>query len=76
MAEPLPTQPVVDNLANNHVLAKQKHKHTRSKLGTVPSFIGGCPGSLRSTKNYGGLHRKILGTAPMRGQSRFCCRVP
>ena len=29
MAEPLPTRPVVDNLANNHVLAKQKFRPTR-----------------------------------------------
>ncbi len=31
---------------------------------TVPSPIGGCPRSLRATKNCGGLHRKSLGQPP------------
>jgi len=33
-----------------------------SKLGTVPSPIGGCPKSLRSTKNCGGSQGR--GVAP------------
>ena len=45
-----------------------------SKLGTVPRVIGGCPKSLRAMR-LSRLAPQRPGTAPVRGQSRFCCQL-
>jgi len=47
----------------------------RSKLGTVPSPIWGCPRCLRAMERWWFAPQKP-GTAPVRGQSSFCCSFP
>ncbi len=44
-------------------------------LATAPGFIGGCPRCLRAME-LGWFAPQKPGTAPVQGQSRFCCYPP